>query len=282
MKTINLLRIACVALLLWAVLPSAQAQGIRVHYKNGTTTDIPAALFDHLSPYIVAGSQAVYSYIIYKTDGSQLKVAQDELDYIEAYAPAFDDRITQQIPQEYLSKMAAHMPIYNGNRPPTVDGSFVIHPLKLIYSSDGYMDDKFNDIYMKFSEQDASKNTLQYQEKQSNSTGDKTEMILLGEGDNFTVFAVVTSAMNGGKVTYSLATIISGTMTADGIKDCYQAVLMVDKNDPNNEVMDVGTYRIFKDGDLLATPQSWSARSAVREQTGLSSVAAKTGDTPTD
>ena len=38
------------ALLLMTGLTAAHAQGIRVHYKNGNTVDIPAALFDHMSP----------------------------------------------------------------------------------------------------------------------------------------------------------------------------------------------------------------------------------------
>ena len=50
MRTISILRTACAALLLWAGLPTAQAQGLRVHYKDGNTVDIPAALFDHMSP----------------------------------------------------------------------------------------------------------------------------------------------------------------------------------------------------------------------------------------
>ena len=66
MKTISIIRIACVALLLMAGLPSAQAQGIRVHYKNGNTVDVPASLFDHMSPSDI--NQTNPAYIIYKTD----------------------------------------------------------------------------------------------------------------------------------------------------------------------------------------------------------------------
>ena len=122
MKTISILRIACVALLLMAGLPSAQAQGIRVHYKNGNTVDVPASLFDHMSPSDI--NQTNPAYIIYKTDGTELKVTQDELDFVETYEGEFDQRITQQIPKEYLEKMASHMPIYAGNTPPAIEGSF--------------------------------------------------------------------------------------------------------------------------------------------------------------
>ena len=67
-----------------------------------------------------------------------------------------------------------------------------------------------------------------------------------------------------------------GTMTDAGIKDCHIALLMVDKNDPDNQVMKVGTYRIFKDKDGLAEPSSWSSRTTDRQSlgTGLSSIIA--------
>ena len=205
-----------------------------------------------------------YWYTIYKTDGTELKVLQDELDYVEPYEAEFDERITQQIPQEYLSKMATHMPIYDGSTPPAVDGTFAVHPVEVVFASDNYHSNNIADLYLHFFDQNSVKNTIQYEDKTLDGAGEKTEMIIMGQGDNFTAFAVVPGTING-NVTYSLATIFSGTMTADGIKNCYYAVLMVDKVDPNETLMRAGTYRIFKDGDGVASPSSWSARSTGRE-----------------
>ena len=53
MKTYSILRTLVAALLVAAGLQTAQAQGIRVHYKDGNTVDVPAALFDHMSPFYV-------------------------------------------------------------------------------------------------------------------------------------------------------------------------------------------------------------------------------------
>ncbi len=206
-----------------------------------------------------------YSYTIYKTDGTELKVSQDELDYVETYEAEFDDRITQQIPQEYLSKMATHMPIYDGSTPPAVDGTFALHPVEVVFASDNYHSNNIADLYLHFFDQNSVKNTILYEDKTLDGGGEKTEMIIMGQGDNFTVFAVVPGAEPENNITYKMATIISGTMTANGIKNCYYAILMVDKVDPNEKIMRVGTYRIFKDGDGLASPSSWSARSSVRE-----------------
>ena len=70
--------------------------------------------------------------------------------------------------------------------------------------------------------------------------------------------------------------IVSGTVTADGIRDFFCGMLMLEKNDPNNKLMNIGTYRIFKDGDGLASPSSWSARSTERNSGGSgSSMAAE-------
>ena len=57
-----------------------------------------------------------------------------------------------------------------------------------------------------------------------------------------------------------MATIISGTMTSEGIKDYYYGILMLDKRDPNNKRMKIGDFRIFKDGDGLSVPTTWLNR----------------------
>ena len=216
-----------------------------------------------------------YWYTIYKTDGAELKVLQDELDYVETYEAEFDERITQQIPQEYLSKMATHMPIYTGSTPPTIDGTFTSHPHVSVYTSDGYtFKGDLADQIMNFSGQNKSKNTLNYQYRQGGSINDKTEMIVMGEGDKFTIFAVMNGSYTSFNATYKVAEIVSGTMTADGIKDFFSGSLMIEKNDPDNQLMKVGTYRIFKDGDGLASPSSWSARSTERNSGGSGSTMA--------
>ena len=216
-----------------------------------------------------------YYYTIYKTDGTELKVSQDELDYVETYDVEFDDRITQQIPQEYLSKMATHMPIYAGSTPPAVDGTFTSHPHEPVYTSDGYTwSGQLADQVMNFSGQDKMKNTISYQYRQGTGSSEKTEMVILGQGDKFTIFAVMSSANSTYNATYKMAEIVSGTVTADGIRDFFCGMLMLEKNDPNNKLMNIGTYRIFKDGDGLAVPSTWSARSTERNSGGLCSTTA--------
>ena len=51
---------------------------------------------------------------------------------------------------------------------------------------------------------------------------------------------------------------VSGTKTDEGIKDFYYGFVMTDKgSDPNHKLMDVGVYRVFKDGDGISEPTTW-------------------------
>lgn len=228
--------------------------------RQAVQTSKASRLVRRLAPKRATTVTETWGYTIYKTDGTELDVTREQLDYVETYEGEFDERITQQIPQQYLEQMTAHMPIYSGNTPPTIDGTFTCHPVEMVFASDNYKTTNgFGDQIMNFSDQNKIKNTVYYQYKQGGGQSEKTEMVVLGQDDKFTIFAV----MNGsnGDATYRMAEIVSGTMTADGIKDFFNGILMLEKNDPNNKIMKVGTYRIFKDGDGLAIPSTWSSRS---------------------
>ena len=235
--------------------------------RQAVQTSKASRLVRRLAPKRATTVTETWGYTIYKTDGTELDVTREQLDYVETYEGEFDERITQQIPQQYLEQMTAHMPIYAGNTPPTLNGSFVYHPMALVYASDGYVfKNGISDLFIRLTEQNTSKNTIQYEEKQGGGVGDKTEMVVLGNGNNFTIFAVVPGFASNYNARYKLATLISGTMTEEGIKDAYEAILMVEKDDPDNKIMKVGTYRVFKDEDGLATPSVWSSRSMIPQE----------------
>jgi ATP-dependent RNA helicase RhlE len=66
---------------------------------------------------------AAYGVHVYKTDGSADTYVDSELESITTYEEQFDERIAQEIPVEYLSKMSAYMPIYAGSTPPSIEGT---------------------------------------------------------------------------------------------------------------------------------------------------------------
>ena len=89
---------------------------------------------------------------------------------------------------------------------------------------------------------------------------EKEEAKVLGEGENFTTFTIVTTTSTSDASWSKMATICSGTKVADGIKNFYRGILLLDKYDPNNNIMAVGDFRIFKDGDGMSEYDQWLAR----------------------
>ena len=213
---------------------------------------------------------------VWKKDGSHDTYYESELESITTYEEHFDERITQEIPQEYLSKMSAYMPIYSGNTPPNIEGVYILSPDVMVYNSNpnsSYQAGKlFNDHISKYSNQNTILNTITYQyeevyQNQVTSKSDQAEARILGQGSDFTAFTIVETSESDGTWT-KMATILSGTKTSNGIKDYYRGILMLEKNDPNNKKMGIGEFRIFKDDDGLSEPTTWQARQRAATQKG--------------
>ena len=216
-----------------------------------------------------ASSGKEYGVHVYKTDGSFETYTDSELESITTYEEEFDERIAQEIPVEYLSKMSAYMPIYAGSTPPSIEGTYLMNPCVMVYNSDlngSYKPGKiFNDYIAKYTNQNMTKNTATYQYEERNknvdvtSKSDEAEAKVLGEGNNYTTYTIVETTNTDGSWT-KMATILSATVTAEGLRNFYEGILMLDKKDPNNTRMDIGVFRIFKDEDGLSEPTTWKAR----------------------
>lgn len=216
-----------------------------------------------------ASSGKEYGVHVYKTDGSFETYTDSELESITTYEEKFDERIAQEIPVEYLSKMSAYMPIYAGSTPPSIEGTYLMNPCVMVYNSDlnsSYKPGKiFNDYIAKYTNQNMTKNTATYQYEERNknvdvtSKSDEAEAKVLGEGNNYTTYTIVETTNTDGSWT-KMATILSATVTAEGLRNFYEGILMLDKKDPNNTRMDIGVFRIFKDEDGLSEPTTWKAR----------------------
>ena len=106
-------------------------------------------------------------------------------------------------------------------------------------------------------------NTIDYEAKQNTSTQNGNGAFISGEGNNFTIFFNTNG--KDGNATYKMALVLSGTKTSAGIRNLEYAFVMLEKNDPDNEKMDVGTYRIVKDGDGISEPTTWSSNAPTLE-----------------
>lgn len=211
-----------------------------------------------------------YGVEVFKKDGSSDEYLEKDLKSITTYEEHFDERITQEIPEEYLKKIGVHMPIFNGNTPPNIEGTFNLSKNELVYNSTedntyvpGYI---VMSQYVKFSNQNMKENTIEYQYEQITNKGelssksDLSAAKILGQGDNFTVFAISELTNTSDNSWSKMARLVSGTKTNDGIKNLYYGFVMLDKRDPNNNIMGIGQYRIFHDKDGLSEPVTWKSR----------------------
>ena len=172
------------------------------------------------------------------------------------------ERIDQVIPPDIRETMEPYINIYDGDNPPKVEGVYLMSPLKLVYDSNGYGGDDWADVYLRFYNQDMVNNTIDYEEKSETnaleSTG--TGAFISGEGDKFSIFFNTNGVVHidGHDVSFKEALVISGVKTDEGIKDLEYAFTLVEKTgDTTDKLMDVGGFRVFKDGDGLSNYTTW-------------------------
>lgn len=209
---------------------------------------------DNLEP------ETTYYFRAFFDDGHEIHYS----DYKEYTTPK---RIDQVIPENIRERMDPYITIYEGNTPPVIEGVFVQSPSQITYDSTNGFEKghKFADYYWKFSNQDALSNTLDFEGKEisDSKTLSHTEgpgAFISGTGDNFTVFFNIkgVSYHENYNVDFTEALVISGTMTSTGIKNAeYAFVLLSKSDDPNKYVIPAESFRVFMDGDGLASKATW-------------------------
>jgi hypothetical protein len=149
------------------------------------------------------------------------------------------------------------MPIHTGGNPANIEGTFLITPVILMSSNieTDIIGSKFNDLLVAFLGQNNDELTIttEYVEEAASQEGEGFGSFIVGEGNDFSVFAK--------NMTYdtfdndsALTTIIfSGTIGEEGIDDLHIAVVMLnDFGDPNNQYIDIGDSRVFYDEDGIS------------------------------
>lgn len=207
-------------------------------------------------------SETKYYIRAYLYDGHDYNYS----DY-DTFTTPKQERIEQVIPKEILETMEPYITIYEGDSPPVVEGVYVISPNVISYDSTNGFDagDLFADHYLKFSNQDILKNTLDFEGKEvvdgrTISYEGGPGAFISGTGDNFTVFFDVsgTAYFDEYNVDYTEALVISGTLTSTGIKNAeYSFVLTWKGDDPKPYAIKKGDFRVFKDNDGLASKATW-------------------------
>lgn len=173
------------------------------------------------------------------------------------------------IPIAIRDQFEQYMPIYEGIAPPRIVGEYLAQPLTLVFTSDYNFDvgHVFAPQYFAFESQSSS-GMARYKERQGGGETEAPNVYVVGEGNNFTAYFISTSAnySSDGELrsTSKMSTIMSGTLTNEGISNYRYAFIMLEKDDPNHILMEVNEYRVFEDGDGLVDLYDW-AKSIVKE-----------------
>lgn len=170
----------------------------------------------------------------------------------------FVSQVREVIPDRYLDIFEGHMPIYYGHTPPIIEGTYLISPDIMLFSTAGGYDlNPFADGYFKFTDQNSLNDTVHYE---YTSTGTEFESsyksILTGSENNFTVFFKTTGTCAG--IRFEEVILISGTIDSTGISNLYHGFVMLDKGrDWYNVLVPIGAVRVFKDGDEHSPRTTW-------------------------
>ncbi|MBV5314030.1 MAG: hypothetical protein JZU47_12085 [Prolixibacteraceae bacterium] len=180
--------------------------------------------------------------------------------------------IEEVVPLAIQQQLKVYMPIYAGTTPPDIEGTYLINPDALVYTSDGqyYVGKVFTDETIMFSGQNSVTNMIAYKTKQGAVSESSDDVSVSGSDDNFTAYFNTVGEYDDKVTTFKTATIISGTISPSGIRNLTSAFVMLEKNDPNKILMAVNDYRIFKDGNGLASNTTWtSVKSALINSQGV-------------
>jgi hypothetical protein len=167
------------------------------------------------------------------------------------------------IPDEIRALLETNMPVYSGKTPPDIKGEYLAD--SKILTGSNYPPDEIGKSYLNqyiaFAKGTNGKIRYDAEERRfdlpvSDDSSDDVTVYLVGTGSQFTAYFIATGQ------TYEIynkeSTIISGTLTENGIEDFHLAFVMLEKGaDPSSILVPVNTYRVFKENDALAVRQDW-------------------------
>jgi hypothetical protein len=179
----------------------------------------------------------------------------------ETVVPGLSVKIQSIVPQAALDDMKAKGLVVNeGNTPPNVEGIFQAGPYTLLapYSSaDSWAKGKvINDYRFRFTSQNGDEVKLEEKQVGGSSSATGTASFLAGSGNKFTLFGQ-TIGTSAGIPTKQLV-VITGEITATGIKDFQYAFLFTEKTGDadNSSLIPINKSRVWVDGDALASKVS--------------------------
>ncbi len=171
------------------------------------------------------------------------------------------DKTDDILPPGFIPELNDLIPIYGGVDPPNIEGDYRISPFETVCCPDGYyqIGQIISDNIIHFFNQNETNNTIDFKDSQSNYSGSEGRgSFICGTGNTFTVllknFFWWESMYDNAWYNGTEVLIISGIKDGDCIKDLHYVITVLDKEDYYNYCMEIGAYRIFKDGDGITHP----------------------------
>lgn len=153
--------------------------------------------------------------------------------------------------EEEQDELSRYFPIFEGDTPPDIAGTYLTAPMRLIHASDNYSNN-FYDMYWKVTPLDWWNRTT-YNEWQNTASGTAVEAHLIGTGSLFTLYTINHVVNEDEGWSCDLVTLVSGRMLANGIGNYRYAIVMRNKYDEHGQLMEPNYYRVFIDGDGLTS-----------------------------
>lgn len=146
----------------------------------------------------------------------------------------------------------------DGQDTPDISGTFTFSNVILVSSNvenDAPAGTRFNDNTVQFSNLNPEERTFTFSITENGTSQGETEATFYsGVGDQFSAY--VRTSINIEGIAPVLLYSISGTITEEGITNAQLSLLMLDdKGDPQETLIDNGEGRLFKDEDGTATRQ---------------------------
>lgn len=195
-------------------------------------------------------------------DGSKLTrtiIVSQEYDPVWDDERETDEEQKAELPsQSVLDALAnAGMPLYLGDTPPKLNGTYKMETLTTVYESDGNHDEARDISYLVFhltsQSSKANRGMLSYYSHitSTNTNSAPSEYIchLSGDGNCFTLSNIWIIDYGFGK--YSVVTIASGEIDGDTVKNLHLAIVELDENNVIENIS-IGT-----DGDGISPTTNW-------------------------
>lgn len=162
--------------------------------------------------------------------------------------------INNLVPEEIRNEMTSlGMPINTGENPPSLENIYFASPfiLKASNRASDAIGMTFSDYKIKFYDQNNDNLTVKSDYVNGPESGTGLGSYIVGDNYTFTTFSEVSSTYQGENA--KLVHVVSGTLTAEGIKDLYFANFMLDNNgNPNGIWIENGEGRVIYDSDGMS------------------------------